>query len=294
MPRPDRSVTTRAVEKPGRKTRRVSSAGSAAATSISVRTWLPHGLLGQLARVDTAAIVLDEDVQATADDLQMERDLAGRFLAAPTALVGRLDAVADGVTQRVHERILESLQDESIGFHVQPDDAEFHLFSFGPRQIAHHFAKALEDALRRHGAGQPNVVLELLAQHAQRPGTLPVQAMRLRARRAKRPHLLSNQMQQTTGAGLLGRRGSESAQGISDRFPVTQQIIRFALEPGQLTHSLVLPQSFRQDLFRRLQESVEMFGTDAHGILGECGVRSAECGVRRDALGLPSSSPGSS
>ena len=107
-PRPDTSLTTSAVEKPGAKIRlktRSSDSSSFAPTRPRSRA-----LARILSLLQAAAVVADFDdhVAALVIRVQLMTPCAG--LPAASAHFGHLDAVVDGVAHQVHQRVADLLE----------------------------------------------------------------------------------------------------------------------------------------------------------------------------------------
>jgi len=79
---------------------------------VGERLLLPR--LGKQVGSDAAPVVGDGDLDESAALLGAKLDEAAVGLTGPAPLGGRLDAVRDGVSQQVHERLGEALEDDAV------------------------------------------------------------------------------------------------------------------------------------------------------------------------------------
>ncbi len=97
--------------------------------------------LGDAAEIDAAAVVLDHDLQAIVIVGDAERHAALATACRSGAFLRRLDAVTDRITQDVHDRVLDPLQDEAVGLAIEPLDDHLDLLAFAAGKIADHLAE---------------------------------------------------------------------------------------------------------------------------------------------------------
>ncbi len=111
---------------------------------------LAQDLLG----VEPAAVVgyFHEDVAGLVTRFEQH----ARFdrLAGENALLGRFDAMVDGVSHHVHQRIRQFLDDVPVELGFFAEQLEFHLFARFPGKVPHqarHFLEKLADGDHAHG-----------------------------------------------------------------------------------------------------------------------------------------------
>ena len=151
-PRPDRSVTSAAVEKLGAKIRSTTSA-SDMAESVAGRNHSAAG--GDLANprdIDARSIVLDFDHHPAALPGGPEIDRRGRRLARPRPLRRTFHAMIDRVAQHMKERLEERLHDRLVGFRRGAFDHQAGRLAQGRRHLAHQPGKALEGMVQGQNA----------------------------------------------------------------------------------------------------------------------------------------------
>jgi hypothetical protein len=90
-----------------------------------------------------------------------EREPTARRLARGHALFGALDAVIDGVADRVHERVLDGFDDRTIELGAAALELDVHGFAADVRQIPHDARKARPDVADRLHARLHHAGLEL-------------------------------------------------------------------------------------------------------------------------------------
>jgi hypothetical protein len=159
-PRPETSVTTLAVEKPGMKM----TAGSRR------RSWL--GLLAghqallddgpaQRGGIHALAVVLDGDQDAAVGVAGGQAHGRRERLAERAPLVGRLDAVVQGVADQVAQRVADLFEDGPVelGLLAFDDQLDFLVEAHG--DVAHDTREAVEDGLDRQHAQAGDLILEL-------------------------------------------------------------------------------------------------------------------------------------
>ena len=96
---------------------------------------LARGLREQLGR-DPAPVVRDDHRDEPASLLRSQHDAPARRLARLESLRGRLDAVSDGVSEHVHERLGEALEDHAVELGLGALDDELDLLALGVRDVA--------------------------------------------------------------------------------------------------------------------------------------------------------------
>ena len=167
-PRPDRSVTSAAVEKPGMKIRSMTAPSLMPATASADANTALDGRLADAVRVDTPTIVFDFDDDMFALPARAQMDRGERGLSRGGALGACLDAMIHRVAHHVQQRLEQHLDDRLVGMGILALDHQ----PRGLRQRFRHFAdkprEPLEDAAQRqdpqfeHGSLQPaDQVVEL-------------------------------------------------------------------------------------------------------------------------------------
>ena len=160
-PRPDRSVVTATVEKPGANSSSAApAASSAAAASASSRPRSRPRADG--GRVDPAAVVAHRHDDVAAGVARGQLEHAGRRLAGGDALLRRLEAVVQGVAHEVHERVAERVDDRAVELGAGAVEPQLDLLAEARREVAHEPREAQEDGLDRHHPHACDGLLERL------------------------------------------------------------------------------------------------------------------------------------
>ena len=148
-PRPEMSLVTSAVEKPGWKSSSAAALASIASTASAGMRPRSAALRATLARVDAAAVVAHGDDHVAAGvaggDLQRAR---GR-LARRDALLRRLEAVVERVADEVHERVAERVDHGAVELGLLAHELELDLLAELRREVAHEPREAQEHGLDR-------------------------------------------------------------------------------------------------------------------------------------------------
>ena len=161
-PRPERSETTLAVEKPGRNSR-LSISAFDSALSAGMRPFVDGDLLDALA-VDAGAVVGDLDQDAARAVLGRQPHHALSRLAGGDALVRPLEPVVDRVANHVGQRVGEALDDGLVDLgHLALGD-QAHLLAGRVGRLAHDARHALEQRLDRLGADRQHAFLHFAGQ----------------------------------------------------------------------------------------------------------------------------------
>ena len=142
-PRPLARSASSLVEKPGAH----SNVTSDVESSAPVGTGNPASARPRrhLRRVHAAAVVFDVDGHQLAGGGRAERDRALRSLPERDPLVGRLNAMADGVTNQMEHRIHHALDQVLVDFSGLALQKQRDLLSGLARQIADHERHPAED-----------------------------------------------------------------------------------------------------------------------------------------------------
>ena len=117
------------------------------------------------ARIHAAAVVahFDDDLRALMKGIEING--AARGLAGSEALIGRLDAVIDGVAHEVHERFGERIQNALVEIGVLSGDLQSHVFAALFGHVANDARKAAEELLDGHHANFQNALVKFI-EHA--------------------------------------------------------------------------------------------------------------------------------
>ena len=142
-PRPERSVTVRAVEKPSEKMSWTASLSLK--TSSGPHQPLLDGPAAHLVDVDPAPVVHDGEDHLVRFLGRGQEQGAGRRLAAGHPHVGGLDAVVDTVADHVDEGLAELVDDGLVDPGLLALEDQLDLLALLARQVAHEAGKALED-----------------------------------------------------------------------------------------------------------------------------------------------------
>ena len=131
-PRPENSVTTLAVVKPGRNRNSSSSASLILRTTSAL--FRPRSTIFRrsLSRSTPPPSSRDRDLQHAGPVAGLQPDRAGGRLARARANLGRLDPVIDRVADQVRERRFELLQDVAIDLGLLAVDDEPRLLAQRP------------------------------------------------------------------------------------------------------------------------------------------------------------------
>ncbi len=170
-PRPETSVTSRAVEKPGARIReKISASESRAAPSISPCS---------SARVRTASTSsprpssLHPDQNVGARVQRRKLNGGARRFARRLASLGRLDAMIHAVADQMHQRIVQLVDHGFIELGVGALDGQLHVLLELDSQIVHQPAKTLEGGPERQHADAHGVLAQLAPSAAPRPRRFP-------------------------------------------------------------------------------------------------------------------------
>jgi hypothetical protein len=118
--------------------------------------------LGQHAlAVDAAPVVGDADQDAARTVFGRKREGAFRVLAAGEALLGRLDAVVDGVADEVGERLAQALDHGLVEFGAFARDFEADMLARAGRKFAQDARHAAEHRADRLGANGHRAFLDV-------------------------------------------------------------------------------------------------------------------------------------
>ena len=148
------------------------SGSDSAAACVGGHEALLDGLLAQDAGVHAAAVVLDGDHDHPVGVAGVEAELALGRLADRDALLGRLDAVVEGVADEVAQRVADLLEDGPVELGLLALDDQRDLLAQLRRHVAHDAREAVEDALDRQHAQAGDLVLELAGDPAELLGAL--------------------------------------------------------------------------------------------------------------------------
>ena len=151
-PRPDVSVTLAAVEKPAPKMKRWMSCGFRRGASAAVIEAARNRLVEDGGGVQPAAVVRHADLDLAAVLHRGHRHRRLRRLAGAGALLGRPDAVIDGVPHHVHQWIDQQLDRALVDLHVTALQHEPDILALLLGQRAHDSRKAGQDGVDRHDA----------------------------------------------------------------------------------------------------------------------------------------------
>ena len=161
-PRPEMSETVSAVEKPGRKIR-LSISSSVSWASAAIRPLLDRRSADRARLMPAPSSETSMTIAARAvRGGQPDRAFGG--LAGGGALLGRLEAVVDGVADHVRQRVGQPLDDRlvDLGVFALGDQADRLAGHVG--DLAHDARHALEHRLHRLGADRHDAVLDLARQ----------------------------------------------------------------------------------------------------------------------------------
>ena len=159
-PRPEMSVTSFAVEKPGRNRKSNSSASeNFAAISGGANPLVITGC-AQCFDVDAAAVVGHGQHEDSCTMSGFQTDGAGWRLAGGHAFVGILDSMIQAVANRMVDRGLKPIEDLPVHFGLSTEDLQLGLFAKLARNVANHPRKSAHTVSKRtHPAGD-NLTIE--------------------------------------------------------------------------------------------------------------------------------------
>ena len=115
---------------------------------------------------DAASVVRDGDLDRAAALFRCELDSRARRLPCCLSLARRLDSVANGVADHVHERLGQALQNDSVELGVVPADQELDILPLGRGDVADSAGKRRGDRRERHHAHLDRGILQLAEQPA--------------------------------------------------------------------------------------------------------------------------------
>ena len=118
-------------------------------------------LLAQLDRVHALAVVLQHDHDAVGLLPGLEQDEGLGRLAGGDPLLGRFDAVVEGVAQHVHQRIVQAVHHHAVDFGLGAFDGQLDVLAQVFGQLAHQAREFLEQAAHRLHAGCERRALQL-------------------------------------------------------------------------------------------------------------------------------------
>ena len=124
--------------------------------------------LGQRRLGDAAAVVGDRDLDRAAALLGAQLQPPALRLAGPRALLGRLDAVGDGVAQDVDERLGEPFEDGAVELRLGAEDDQLDLLAGLGGEVAHGARERRHDRRQRQRAHPDRRVLEVARAGARR------------------------------------------------------------------------------------------------------------------------------
>ena len=123
------------------------------------------GFLDQGGR-HAASVVRDDDLDRPAPLFCSELHGCARRLSCCLSLARRLDSVAHGVADHVHEWLGQAFQNDSVELGVVPADQELDVLALGGRDVADGAGKRRGDRRERHHAHLDRSVLQLAEQPA--------------------------------------------------------------------------------------------------------------------------------
>src|ERR1019366_4809563 len=147
-PRPDTSVTCRAVEKPGANMKAKISA-SVSWASAATRPF-------SMARSRTASALIPPPSSATQIRTLAPECRAERWMVA----LGRFDAVIHAVADEVHQRVVQLIDHALVQFGIGALNGELDLFVQIPRQVVDEPAKSFEGSSDRQHADADRVLAQ--------------------------------------------------------------------------------------------------------------------------------------
>ncbi len=160
-PRPDKSVTRDAVEKPGAK---MSShdliVGHGVDASCRSDTACPRDLADP-GDVDAAAVVLDFDHDPVALPCGAQTDRRGWGLARGPAFVGAFDAMIQGIAQDMEQRLGDCLDDALVGLRGGALDHQPHRLADRRGHLAGEAREALKGVMKRKDTETEHRLLQL-------------------------------------------------------------------------------------------------------------------------------------
>ena len=148
-PRPEMSLVTSAVEKPGWNSSSAARPGVDGVDRVGGDQPALGGLAGDLGGVDPGAVVAHRDDHVAAGVAGGDLERAGRGLAGGDALVRRLEAVVERVADEVHERVAERVDDRAVELGLLADELELDLLAELGREVADEPREAQEHGLDR-------------------------------------------------------------------------------------------------------------------------------------------------
>ncbi len=161
-PRPETSVTSAAVLKPGSKIRLSTSLSGQALGVFGFQQAALHGLLANLREVDAAAIVANFDDDLRALVIRVEINRAARGFAGGDAVFGAFDAVIDGVAHDVHQRLGERVENALVEIGVLAGEVESDVFAALLGDVANEARETAEQLLDGHHANLEHAFVQLI------------------------------------------------------------------------------------------------------------------------------------
>ena len=122
--------------------------------------------------IGATTIVANADRETTAPGSQLQDDFRPLGLSFGQPLLRGFDAVADGVAQKVHDRVLERLKHLAVDLDIEADGANMHIPAIRARDFPHHMAEAAENGLGRDEGNPVDVVANLPGRLVDGPGRL--------------------------------------------------------------------------------------------------------------------------
>lgn len=161
MPRPESSVISSAVEKPGLKNQRQGFAFGEAGRFFRRQQALCDRALANLGRVDSAAIIGDLDHDLIALMIGVEPAGALRTLAGARAFLRRFNAVAHRVAQNMHERLGERVEDAFVKIGVRAFHDQLNFLAPLASYVTNGSRKAAEELIDRNHSDLHDGMLEV-------------------------------------------------------------------------------------------------------------------------------------
>ena len=125
-PRPDRSVTSAAVEKPGKKMRSIDGFLAHAGNCVRSRQTALDGRPADAVRIDPSTIVLNLNDDMFAIAARAQNDRGDRGFPRGCALGAQLNAVIHRVAHDVEQRLEQHLDDRLVGLGLLALDEQPH------------------------------------------------------------------------------------------------------------------------------------------------------------------------